>query len=220
MVKRNLQNKSFRELKRERNNRAGDILLGLLKLFFGICLVPIAYALTSCFAHEFLKLSPPVIKAFIWGIVTFVGVHLFIWDIEPVFTGGKRLIEVIFGFFEPLVSVTPYVLPIYTLLLFLMYFIAVPFIDVSSYMFVFVFLLGFSFFLHIVYCARSLRENESDTTVIGYLFGFLLAYSLDVVLMAFLFNLAFNDFSFLNFFNRSYQITIDIYVAVFTQFFL
>ncbi len=52
------------------------------------------------------------------------------------------------------------------------------------------------------------------------LFGFSFVYILDLVLLAFCLNIIFKEFSFVNFFNNSFQIGKNIVYATFKQLFI
>lgn len=220
MEKKESADKLFSDLKPPSKNKLKEFALILLKLAIGICLLPMVYGVTVSFSREIIKLEPAVTRAFIYGIVGFLAVYLFIWEPVVFFKKGQRILEVIFRFFAPLVKVAPFLLPIYTLLLFAAYWILTAFSDARGYVFALLFAIGFSVALHLVFCAKTLRSKQGDSLKANYLFGFSWIYILDSLLLAIFFNLAFENFSFISFFNGSCQIAKDIYLAVFTQLFL
>ncbi len=214
-------NKLFKEMKPPSASKMKEFLAVCLKLLLGICLLPAVYASSACFGQQLYNLEGNVIKAFVWGIVAFVGFYFFVWEPAPVFKRGFRILEIVFQFFSPLVKFAPYALPIYTILIFLAFFILSPFMNLREYLDAIIFLAGFTFALHVVYCAKTMRTGkEAGKLKSGYIFGFSVIYILDMILMAFFFNLAFEKFSFLNFFNSAYHITKNIYIIVFRQLFL
>lgn len=220
MEKKESADKLFSDLKPPSRGKLKEFALVLLKLAIGICLLPMVYGVTVSFSQEIIKLDPAVTRAFIYGIIGFLAVYLFIWEPAVLFKKGQRILEVIFRFFAPLVKVAPFLLPIYTLLLFAAYFISTIFGNTLSCVLAFLFAIGFSVALHLVFCAKTLRSKQGDSLKANYLFGFSWIYILDSLLLAIFFNLAFEDFSFISFFNGSCQIAKDIYLAVFTQLFM
>lgn len=220
MEKKESADKLFSDIKPPSKNKLKEIAFTLLKLAVGVCLLPMVYGVTVSFSQELIKLEPQVVRAFIFGIIGFLGVYLFIWEPAVFFKKGQRILEVIFRFFAPLVKVAPYVLPIYTFLIFTAYLMVTTFTDRPAYTLVFLFSIGFSATLHLVFCAKTLRSKQGDTLKANYLFGLCWIYILNALLLAGFFNLAFENFSFISFFNSSYQIAKGIYTTVFNQLFL
>ena len=220
MEKKESQDKLFSQIKPPSKNKLMGFFLILLKFTVGICLLPIVYGVSLCFARELIKLEPAVIHSFIWGIAGFLVVYLFIWEPAVLYKNGQRILEVSFRFFAPLVKLAPFVLPIYTILIFLIYFILVSFMDLRNLLAVFLFGAGFSLALHLVFSARTLRSRQDDFLKANYIFGFSWIYILDVFLLALFFNLAFENFSILYFLNGSCQLAKNIYQALFSQMFL
>lgn len=220
MEKKESPDKLFSQIKTPSKNKLMEFLLILLKFAVGLCLLPIVYAVSVCFARELIKLEPLVIHSFIWGIAGFLVVYLFIWEPAVLYKKGQRILEVLFRFFAPLVKVAPFVLPIYTILIFLIYFILVSFMDLRNLLPVFLFGAGFSLALHLVFSAKTLRSKQGDSLKANYIFGFSWIYILDVLLLTLFFNLAFENFSILTFLNGSCQLAKNIYQALFSQMFL
>ena len=182
--------------------------------------MPIVYAVSICFAQEFVKLEPLVTHSFAWGAAGFLIVYLFIWEPVVLYKKGQRILEIIFRFFAPLVKVAPFVLPIYTILIFLLYFILVSFTDIQKFLAAFLFGVGFSLALHLVFSAKTLRSKQGDSLKANYIFGFAWIYILDIFILASFFNCVFENFSFLSFFNGSCQLAKNAYLVVFNQLFL
>ncbi|MEK6568028.1 MAG: hypothetical protein AABZ27_04770 [Candidatus Omnitrophota bacterium] len=220
MEKKESADRLFSDLKVPSKGKLQEYFLVLLKLLFGACLLPIVYAVTVCFSGELLKLEPPVKGPFIWGIVGFILTYLFVWEPAVFFKKGQRILEFMFRFFSPLVKIAPFVLPIYTILLCLGYLILTKMADTREFLTLFIFGIGFSLALHLVFSAKTLRSKQGDKLKSNYIFGFSWIYILDALLLALFFNLAFENFSFLTFFNGAYQISRSIYLAAFHQLFL
>jgi hypothetical protein len=195
-------------------------IFSIIKFILGICLLSFVYSYSVALIDELSLLDKSLQTDFWRGVVTLLIVYLFIWEPALIYAKGQKLVEIIFSFFKPLVRVAPYLLPIYTIVLFIMYGIVYFIIKSGSLIHYFVFLFGFSISLHLILSARSIRSKQGDFLKANYIFGFSLIYILNVILLAFGFNLIFKDFSFVNFFNSSYQLSKAIYYAVFKQLFL
>lgn len=211
--------KVFSDLKPPSKNQIKEFSLISLKLAIGLCLLPALYAVTFCFIGELAKLEEAAVRTFAWGIIGFLLLYLFVWEPAVIFKKGQRVLEVIFRFFAPLVKVAPFVLPIYTILISIGYFIGLNFSGMKELTPLFIFGIGFSLALHLVFSAKTLRAKSGDKLKANYIFGFGCIYILDALLLALFFNLAFEHFSFLAFFNGSYQLSKGICLAVFKQLF-
>lgn len=193
---------------------------GILKFILGILLLPFVYSFTRAFIDEFLLLGRLIQINFLAGIVCFLIIYLFIWEPKIFYKSGQRFLEVIFHFFAGLVKVAPFVLPIYTIILFLLYFLT-PFIgksqELNNY---FVLLIGFSTIFHLVFSAESLKSSQAGYLKANYIFGICLIYIINIILLSFGFNLIFKEFSFVTFFNHSFEIAASIFQTIFSQLFL
>ena len=211
--------KVFSDLKPPSKNQIKEFSLISLKLAIGLCLLPALYAVTFCFIGELAKLEGAAVRPFVWGVIGFLAIYLFIWEPAIIFKKGQRVLEVIFRFFAPLVKVAPFVLPIYTILISIGYFIGLQFFGMKGFIPLFIFGIGFSLALHLVFCAKTLRAKAGDKLKANYIFGFGCIYILDALLLSLFFNLAFEHFSFLAFFNGSYQLSKGICLTIFKQLF-
>ena len=157
---------------------------GVIKFILGVSLLPFVYSLSVSFLKEF-RLIDPQLQSYFWsGVVSLLVVYLFIWEPAAVYAKGQKLVEVIFQFFHPLVKFAPYLLPVYTLILFVAYaFAAVTFksADTINY---FVFLFGFSMAMHLVFSAKSMRSKQGDFLKANYIFGFSFIYIVNIALLA------------------------------------
>lgn len=201
---------------------AGDGLgrkaFNIVKLLLGLCLLPLVYSASASFLAELSGVDQPFQDYFWGGLASFILLHLFIWEPAMIYARGQKLLSFIFMFFKPLVKVAPNLLPVYAILVFALYGIASLFNKgLEGY---FIFFFAFFLALHLVFSARSMRARQGDFLKANYIFGFSFTYVLDIILSGFLINTVFPKFSFVKFFNDSYQGTGDIFYAVFKQLFL
>ncbi|MCM8782971.1 MAG: hypothetical protein NC909_01040, partial [Candidatus Omnitrophica bacterium] len=176
--------------------------LVVLKLLLGIMLFPFVYGSTFMFMRELFLLDTNVKISFFSGIAFFLIVYLFIWEPVIIYKKGQRFLQIIFGFFSPLLKIAPYLLPIYTIVLFLLYFLALLIFKPAQIIDIFMFLLGLSISLHLVFSAKILKSKLGDYLKANYIFGFSFIYLINVIILSFGFNLMLKDFSFVNFFNQ------------------
>ncbi len=147
-------------------------------------------------------------------------VYLFIYEPVRIYNRGHKILENIFRFFAPLVKVAPYLLPIYTIILFPLCGLFLLVSKNSSAIEYFVFLFGFSIALHLVFSAKTLRSRKGDLLKWNYIFGFSFVYIVNLIILAFGLNILFDKFSFVSFCNNSFQVAGSIFHAVFRQLFL
>ena len=159
-------------------------------------------------------------NSFWGGVVSLLVLFLFIWEPAIIYVKGQRLLEAIFCFFKPLVKVAPFLLPVYTIILFIAYGLSFAIFKSAAPLKHIVFLAGFTMALHLIFGARSIRSKQGDFLKANYIFGFALIYIINISLLAFCLSLVFREFSFVNFADRSYQIAGGVFYAVFRQLFL
>ncbi|MDD2688612.1 MAG: hypothetical protein PHT41_00455 [Candidatus Omnitrophica bacterium] len=197
-----------------------DRIFSIIKLVLGICLLFLVYTSSVSFIGEFSKIDRVLQNYFWWGAVTFLIIYLFIWEPAIIYTKGQRALELTFNLFKPLVRVAPYLFPIYTIILLAAYGLLSLIFGSQEVIKFFMFFFSFSIALHLVFSAKSLRSKQEDFLKANYIFGFSFLYVLNLALLALVLNLVFAEFSFVSYFNNSFQQAKDIFYAVFNQLFL
>ncbi len=195
-------------------------VFGISKFILGISLLPFVWSASVSFLNEF-ALVDKLLQNYFWsGVISLLIIYLFIWEPAVVYAGGHKILEAMFKFFGPLVKTAPYLLPIYTIVLAALYIILSWLIkspDLANY---FIFLIGFSLSLHLIFSAKTLRAKKEDFLKGNYIFGFSFVYIVNLAILAFFLNLMSDKFSFVNFSNQTFQIARGIFSAVFRQIFL
>jgi len=193
---------------------------GVVKFILGICLLPYVYSCSVAFLGGLVGLDKVIQNNFWYGLITLLAIYLFIWEPAVIYAKGQKILEFFFSFLQSMVKVAPYLIPIYAIVLFLIY-LPLSFVNKSPELVNwFVYLFGFSMGLHLVFGAKSLRTKQEDFLKANYIFGFSFVYILNLVLAAFIFNFIFKEFSLVNFLNSTFQIAGDMFKAVFTQLFV
>lgn len=193
---------------------------GIIKFILGVCLLPFVYSTSVAFLNEFSLIEISLQRYFWSGAITFLIVYLFVWEPVIIYVKGQKLLEIIFSFFKPLVRVAPYLLPVYTIVLFTAYLIVSLITKSSEPLQYTLFLTGFTAALHLVFSAKSLRSKQGDFLKGNYIFGFSFVYILDLFIASLFLNFVFDKFSFVNFANNSFNTAANIFVAIFRQLFV
>lgn len=195
-------------------------LFGMTKFLMGILLLPFVYSATTIFFKELGLIEKPLQNYFWAGIITLLVIHLLVWEPAPIYSKGHKILEAVFNFFKPLVKVAPYVLPIYTIVLFVLYILLALFIKSPDLINYFVFLFGFSVSLHLVFSAKTLRSKKEDFLKGNYIFGFSFVYIINVMIVASFLSILCGKFSFMDFCNQSFLTAKGIYLSAFKQLFV
>lgn len=195
-------------------------VLGIVKFILGICLLPFVYSVSCAFLSEFSRVPGSLQRYFWGGVISLLVVFLFIWEPLVVYTRGQEILELVFGFFRPLIKIAPYLLPIYTLIALVIYELLVVLFDMpETSVNYFIFILGLTMALHIVFSGKSLRA-KGDFLKADYIFYFSFVYILNIGLLSFCVNIIYPNFHLFDFCNESFQIAKGIFSAVFKQLFV
>lgn len=194
--------------------------LRILKFIIVLFLLPWVFAFTAAFINELKTIQQQYINRFLWGIITFLVFYLFIYEFAAIYKKGQKITEATFRFISPLVKVTPFVIPIYSIAIFFIYYLVSLSVKPDWLIGLFLFLIGFSTMLHLVFSARLLHSRRDDFLMINYLFSFGFIYIINIALLALIFSILFTPFSWLSFSKLSFQISRDIFSTIFTQLFL
>lgn len=193
---------------------------GIIKFFLGLCLLPFVYSVSAAFMNEFGLIEGPLQFSFWAGVVTLLLIYLFVWEPVIIYSKGHRLLEIIFSFFQPLVKVAPFLLPIYTIVFFIGYSVLSAFIKEAWLLKYSIFIFGFTIALHLIFSAKTMRSKKGDFLKGNYIFGFSFVYILNIGFLALALSFIFGKFSFVNFSNVSLQTAKGIFSAVFKQLFV
>ena len=118
------------------------------------------------------------------------------------------------------VMLAPYMIPVYTVTIAMVYFILSFFIDITKYSGVFIFLIGFTLMFHLAYTAESIRQKQSDLIKTGYFSSISFIYIVNLVIVFLIMSLFFKDVSFIDFISNIYEKTKFFYWSFWKQLFL
>jgi len=191
-----------------------------LKFLFFVLLIPVAIGVTAGFLHQFQTIKEVDQNGFLLGVSAFLIIYLFVYEPQGIYQYGYDLVGNVFQFFAPLVKVAPFVLPIYSLFILIIYFFTLFFpsmVGASKY---FMFLTGFTLSLHFIFTAKSLRAKDNNIAKAHYLFSMILIYIPNVIILALLFDLIYPEFSFPKLFVVMANLANGVYTSVFNQLFI
>jgi len=184
-----------------------------MKKFFkagiGIALLPICLAATIAFFHILKFLSAPGVAqiCFISGMLVYAGFFLLSWKMTAIYVFGHEAVHAIIAFLcgakiaafrvssrggsvattksNFVISLAPYFLPLYTVLIgtgFLM--VRLFYAQAMAYANLFLFLSGFSLSFHFFMTVDSLRIEQTDLSRNGYLFSLALIYLINMFVLS------------------------------------
>ncbi len=195
-------------------------LFGIFKFILAIILLPLLYSTIVSFINEFSQIDTGLQRIFYSGVASFLGIYLFIWEPAVIYNKGHRLMEVTFSFFKPMVNVAPFLLPIYTIFIFIIYGILSFWVRGSWLIQYALFLIGFTGILHLVFASKTIRSKKGDFLKANYIFSSCFIFILNLSLMALGLSFIFERFSFVNFCNVSFTTFQNILQAAFKQLFM
>ncbi len=118
------------------------------------------------------------------------------------------------------VMLAPYLVPVYTVIIAIIYFALSFFVDITRYSGIFIFLIGFTLMLHLAYTAESMREKQSDLIKTGYLSSISFIYLANLTIVFLIMSLFFKDASFMGLISDIYEKTKYFYYSFWKQLFL
>ena len=216
-----------------------------LRFLFGVLLLPVAVAVSIVLYRQLISLedigSPQQIY-FFYGIIAYSIFHLLIYRPAKLYIFSHELLHAVSSWLfggktkqfqvtdkggsvtttksNTFINLAPYLFPIYTILIWLIYFLFSLFHNLERYTGPCLFLIGLSLAFHIIFTAELLKTKQRDLVKSGYLFSISIIYIVNISIVAFALNLIFPSFSFVDFFKSSYQTVGDIYSFLFRQLFL
>jgi hypothetical protein len=211
-----------------------------LKFVIGILAIPVAYAATKALYINLTLMQASVsLPCFVWGVVSYAVLHLLFYKPAYLYVLGHEAVHAgaawLFGgrikSFKVskeggsvgtdktnfVIELAPYFVPIYTVIITLIYFVISKSYPVNGA--IFLFLIGFTLAFHIIATVEIMKVKQPDIVKSGFVFSVVLVYIVNIIVMAALFALAFPGFSLGSFFVDLRAQTQYIYVSVVRQLF-
>jgi len=222
-----------------------NILKKIFTFVVGIILLPLVIPMTKSFYGQITNISIIDSRShlyFSWGAVSYVIMHLFFFKPHYVYNLGHEVVHVLSTWLSLgrarnvkvsgeegrvqttrsnfFINISPYFLPIYTIILCVSYFLLSKFTDAPNYSAYFIFFIGFTFSMHIIMTVEALRTSQPDLIKTGYLFSLSLIYVFNVLVAGLVISLIFTGFSFVDMMMQFFIETKELYIFIFRQLFL
>lgn len=220
-------------------------MLGKVSKFaIGLILIPVVIGVSIAFFESLTNIGEARhtgARIFLWGVFAYTVLHLFLHKPSYVYTVGHEITHVFAtwicgggvksfniskkgGAVETtksnfFITLSPYFVPTYTLIVSLLYFALPFFVDIPNLSSIYFFLAGFSLALHLIFTAEVLKIRQPDMLKTGYLFSLVVIYIVNILLVAFILSLLFEGILFEDFFYNAYLKAKEIYVSIFNQLF-
>jgi len=195
-------------------------LISIVKFIVAVLILPIVVAVTISLFNHIVILPKGSVNYFLGGIISYLILHLFIFEGSALFEKGQAIVGVLFKFISPLANILSFALPIYAIITLIVYFLFSLFVNIDSYIGIFIFLISFAVILHIVNCAKSLSSQGDDFLKGNYFFSLELIYILNIFIFAAILHCFVRKFLFLDFFNTFLKVTKYTYFLVIKQLFV
>lgn len=213
----------------------------LLKLLAGALAIPAAIGVSQAFYKNLLLIHElsGTFSSFLWGIAVYAAMHilffkptfLYVLGHESVHAGMSWLMGGRIKSFKvsneggsvasdktnTLTQLGPYFVPIYAILITIVYFLVASSYNVNPS--VFVFLVGFALSFHIISTVEVMKVRQPDIVKSGYFFSVVMIYALNIIVIAMLFALLFPSFSAKKFWLDSWSSSKEMYVGITRQLF-
>lgn len=216
----------------------------IIKTLLGILSIPLALGVCAAFFSALSNIQgvdTPAQKIFLLGVVLYVIAHLFLFKPNYLYVFGHEFVHVIaiwlsFGSVKQFkvsknggsvsgtknnlfISISPYFVPIFPIILSLIYFVLTNSYDIGDLETVFMGLLGFTVAMHLIMTIDILKIKQPDLIVLGQIFATVLVVSVNIIIIGFIVSVQFKGFYFRDFLVDSYIRAKDIYLLVIKQLF-
>lgn len=215
--------------------------LKIIKFIAGILAIPVMAAVTRAFYGNItgvVELSG-ILKYFMWGVGAYIVLHLLFYKPTYIYVLGHEAVHALTSWVmggkinsfkvseaggsvsttktNAVIELSPYFIPIYTVILMAVYFVVAYSYKINGA--AFIFLIGFTLTLHLVMTIEVMKIRQPDLMKSGYLFSIVIVYVLNIIIIAMLFSLLFPSFSSKKFFADSFVFSKDVYTAIIRQLF-
>lgn len=216
----------------------------ILRFIISIILVPVCIIVTISFYNGILSINAVSESGlyFILGSLLYSMMHLLLFKLNFLYVLGHEVMHALATLFSGgkvkeikvsgkagsvksttpnfFVILAPYLVPIYTVLVALIYFIMSFYVVATKYLPIFIFFVGFTLMFHLAYTAESIRDKQSDLIKAGYFSSISFIYIFNLILVYLIISLLFTEASFIEFIGETYTRTRSFYYSFWRQLFL
>jgi len=223
------------------DTKKGHGLKLFLKLVIGVLVIPLAAGISIAFYNNvvFVKELAGSLKYLAWGVFAYVVIHLLFYRPTYLYVLGHETVHAgiswIFGGkiknfkvseeggsvdttkSNAVVELGPYFVPIYAIIISIVYFIVASSYNINGS--VFIFLIGFALAFHVISTVEVMKIRQPDIMRSGYIFSIVMAYILNIIVISLIFELLFPSFSEKKFLFDAWVLSKQSYVAIVRQLF-
>ncbi len=212
-----------------------------LKLIIAALSIPIGVGVTAAFYKNLVLISAlsGSLSFFLWGIAIYTVIHLLFYKPTYLYVFGHEAVHAgvswIFGgkikSFKAskkggsvgtnksnvIISLSPYFVPIYAIIIAIIYFVIASSYNINGA--TFIFLIGFTLAFHMISTIEVMKIRQPDIVKSGYFFSIIFVYVFNVIVIALIFSLMFPEFSIKRFFVDSWLFSKGAYISAVKQLF-
>lgn len=212
-----------------------------IKFAVGILSLPLAIGVSLAFYKNIIMIKELAssLSMFVWGISVYVVVHLLFYKPTYLYVLGHEAVHAgvawIFGGriksfkvsdkggsvgtdkSNVVIELSPYFVPIYAIVITIIYFVIASSYNINSAFFVF--MIGFALAFHIISTIEVMKIRQPDIVKSGYFFSIIMVYVLNIVVISLIFGMLFPSFSLKRFFIDSWTASKDMYLLTAKQLF-
>jgi len=222
--------------------------MGLAKrtvsFIISILLLPLPIAAAIAFYGELEKIGSISGENlyFIWGILGYVVLNLFISKLDYLYIFGHEVVHSLATFLcggkvksfkvtrrggavkttktNLFIELSPYFVPIYTVISGLLYLSSSVFNVEKDILPYFLFAIGFTLSFHIILTSEKIRLKQPDFLRLGHMFSIIMIVTFNIILAEAIVDTLFGEIYFIDFLTSLGMHTKMIYGTIFTQLFL
>ena len=215
-----------------------------LKYIIGLIALPAVWAFSKVFYFQLCAIGflGTKINFFLWGIISYMLVHILFWKPNYLYTLGHESIHVLAtwicgghissfhvsdgggsvttsksNFF---IELSPYFVPIYTMILICIMPLVKSTLTELNLFSGYIFVIGFSMGMHLIMTADALKVKQPDILRSGYLFSYAIIYIGNLIVIAAIFSIFSSDLSIKTYLAKSFSSSWQLYFNMFREFFV
>jgi len=214
----------------------------IIRFIVGVLFIPVAVASTMALYHNMVlsQVLSANMRFFLWGMATYVILHIFFYKPTTAYVLGHEAVHAatawVFGgkikSFKVseeggsvatdksnfVIDLAPYFVPVYAIIIVVVYFVVSMSYRIHSG--TFIFLIGLTLAFHLISTIEILKIRQPDIVKSGYLFSIVLVYTVNLAVVALVFGAVFAEFNAKRYFLETFFESKAIYVAVVRQLFM
>lgn len=193
-----------------------ETIWAILKILGFLLVLPLIIASFIAFQTQILSLPVNKEAWVLWGAGSYVALNLFVFDFKNVYDFGKTLVEKMLTFFKP----AGYVVPIYSILLIIIFVIALLLGRGAVLEPYFLFAIAFTLAMHLILTAQEIYESDSSILKAHYLLTFGAVLIAGLFIISLLLACVIPEYSFVGFIKSLASQTFHLYKFIYKALFV